>query len=75
MKSQLKKLNRISKIDCLNLDNYYCITIHEGDIQLQGKFNGKISVQLTKLFGKGEICDRNGYVNFSKHNIEISLTE
>lgn len=73
MKTQLKKLSRLSKIDCLNPENYYDIAFNDCDIKFQGHFNSKLVKKLTKLFGKGETQD-NGYVYFSKSNIEIVLT-
>ena len=75
MKTQLKRLNRISKIECLNPGNYYCITFHENDIKLQGKFKGELSAQLCKIFGIGKVDPVNGYVTFLKHNIDITLTD
>ena len=74
MKTQLRKLNRLIKIDCLNPDNYYVIDICKYDMKFQGKFNSDLAKNLTKLFGDGKICDINGYVEFSKHNIKIILT-
>ena len=75
METQLKKLSRISKIECLNPFLYYSITINEGGIQLQGKFHGELVLQLTELFGKGKIDGGTGYVNFYRSNIKITLTQ
>ncbi len=75
MKTQLKKLNRISKIECLNSEKYYCITIRNKDIQLQGQTNDKLVLQITKLFGKGKVSEENGYVYFYRNGIKIVLTE
>ena len=74
MKTQLKKLNRISKIECLNPDNYYTVRIYKGEIFLQGYYNSELALQLTELFGKGKLSVNNGYIDFHRSNIEITLT-
>ena len=74
MKTQLRKLNRLIKIDCLNPDNYYAIEICEYDIKFQGKFNSDLAKNLTELFGEGKVHARNGFVGFSKYDINIVLS-
>ena len=60
MKNNLRKLRVLARM--LDLDEFYSVTIHEGDIELQGKYNSRLVVRLKKEFKfiDGGICRMNG---------------
>ena len=74
MKTQLRKLNRLIKIDCLNPDNFSVITVYINEITFMGDYTAKLSTKLAVLFGKGEANASNGFIEFSKYNINVILT-
>ena len=74
METQVKKLSRISKIECLNPGNYYSITIYKGEINLQGHYDRKLVIQLRKLFGEIIIDGESGCVECARNGIEVTLT-
>ena len=71
MKTTLKKLERISKI--IDMNQFYSVTFDSfGDIKLQGKWTPKKVEALSKYFSF-ELGKQ--YVEASKHNIRIVLTD
>lgn len=54
---------------------FYCITMSESNINLQGAFHSK-TVTTAKVHGfKDNGLSANGYVTLTRGNIEITLTE
>ena len=71
MKENLIKLRRIErKVD---LSVFYSISVVPSEIQLQGKFNERIT-KFLKPYKFTMSIDDNGYLNFERNNITITLT-
>lgn len=71
MKTQLRKLRLLAKV--FDLEDFYCVTARTGGIDLQGKFKKEIVVLCKKLKFAESFSD-NGYAQFNRSNIEITLT-
>jgi hypothetical protein len=72
MKTQLRKLRLLSKI--FDLDDFYNISLYQNKITLQGKFSAILSIRLNKL-NFIQTINENGFINFKRNNIEITLTD
>jgi hypothetical protein len=76
MKDKLAKTIEIfSKID---IDIFYCVTIYEGSIAIQGKYNPATIRELGKIgftASSFSIQDKGEYIVASLDNINVTLTE
>jgi len=73
MEIQLKKLNRIFKWTILKTEMFYVINVYEHEITLQGRYDSDLVSKLKRKGAVSFITD-NGYIQFKKSNIEITLT-
>ena len=72
MKTQLRKFELIKRI--INMDSFYAISIYDYGITLQGKYKADLAKQLTTLRFKSSLSI-NGYVEFQRRNLVITLTD
>ena len=74
MKTNMTKLNRLIRNGFVDPDCYYCITVYEYGIVLQGHYTSRELVLLlrSRKFIGGMGGD--GYITFKRSNIEITLT-
>jgi len=72
MKTQLTKLRRLIRNGYINPDDFYCITVRDAEILLQGHFNSEIVKRYSATFEMN--TDKNGYVVGRRSNIDITLT-
>jgi len=71
MKNQLRKLNALSKM--IDLSLFYDITVHEYNIQLQGKFHSKTVAALKKIKVTNFGVMSNDYLSANRGSIQITL--
>lgn len=71
MKDNARKLRLMLRRIDPNL--FYVITIHNGIISFQGKFNPQVVIYLRNHKFVNSISI-NGYVEFSRSNIKVTLT-
>lgn len=74
MKENLRRLQLIFRLTRLKPEMFYSINVTESGLHFQGKFSGEKVNEVKKLFTN--FClSSNGYVEFSRCNLEITLTE
>ena len=74
MKNSLRKLRAIGRM--LDLRKFYAISMYTCSIELQGKYNPELVLELIKKFKfiDAGICPVNGYPTFKRGIITITLT-
>jgi len=73
MKTTIESLVELGRE--INLDDFYCITLYEGDIKLQGKFSSGKVLSFRQHNFKDKGVDQGGYVEMERDGINITLTE
>lgn len=72
MKENLKLVSEI--IEQFEETDFYTLSVRNTSIELQGKFDSDLSKKLSSIGFLFTICEKNGFVTFSKENITITLT-
>lgn len=72
MKTNLDLIHQLITEYQIDVDMFYCITIRNSDIQLQGKYNIDLANQF-RMLGFTHNLDSIGFTNFKKDNLTIIL--
>lgn len=74
MNRNIRRLNLLFKFTCLKPEWFYCISINDGGITLQGYFKPEIVLEIKRLFKDDPLITKNGHIEFKVYNIEVILT-
>ena len=73
MKNNYRRLGVMLRL--FNSCGFYCLTIRDSSVELQGRFHSDIVKKAQKLRFKVNINERNGYVELLRGCYTITLTE
>jgi hypothetical protein len=65
--------NTLETLKTIDASKFYCITLWERTLQLQGKATSE-TIDYCKSIGITNFNAENGHLNAKKNNIEITLT-
>ncbi len=71
-KKQIRKLKALDNM--IGLNKFYSIAFTSGEIELQGEYSSAIAAKIIKTKFNHIKVDTQGYLNFTRNNINIVLT-
>lgn len=72
MKTSQRQLSALSKM--VNIGDFYCITLYEYELKLQGRFSSSLTKSLLNKRFKSMGLNNEGYATLLRGNIEVTLT-